>query len=271
MAAYEGGSPSSKDESVMAVARRVAARRLAGADLAPGARARLVEEMAAASVVGARRAAETRPRGADPAPFYAAPPLRARLRALVPADAVAALRAGRAVVVDGFLPPRAVADVRASILALPLEPNLQSTLGARGDAIYFLDEAAPGAAGYAVRLLKAAAGRVNEAAGRVVVHAPKNAMAAVYPGGGAAYARHRDNSGDPDNGRAVTAILYANGSDWDVDRDGGALVVAEAGGGDRAVAPVGGRVVLFRSDLEHEVRPAFAARAALTLWLLKPS
>ena len=103
-------------------------------------------------------------------------------------------------------------------------------------------------------------------------------MVAVYPGSpdrGQGYSRHRDNSGQ--NGREVTAIVYAN-ADWDPSVDGGALVCDEASllrrtprkPETRTVEPLGGRLVLFLSELEHEVRPAYARRAAVTLWLLKP-
>lgn len=93
-------------------------------------------------------------------------------------------------------------------------------------------------------------------------------MGAVYGGSGARYERHRDNSGAPCNGRAVTAILYAN-VDWDADRDGGVLALwEEKGRPPRLIAPTGGRLVLFPSSLEHEVRPCSATRAAVTLWLL---
>ena len=84
----------------------------------------------------------------------------------------------------------------------------------------------------------------------------------------------------PDNGREVTAILYLNPADppWRPDADGGCLEVDETSrvrGAPRpdarrrvVVPPVGGTLVLFPSDLEHEVRPAFRRRAALTAWFV---
>ena len=123
---------------------------------------------------------------------------------------------------------------------------------------------------------------------------PRNCMIARYPGTGAAYVAHRDN--DPDrrspnrNRRALTAILYANAPDWDVARDGGALrchlaaPLADEDGCTAAcaagcvwrgnapqlpsgtchvdIAPLPGRLVLFRSDvLLHEVRATHQAAA----------
>ena len=48
-------------------------------------------------------------------------------------------------------------------------------------------------------------------------------MVTCYPGDGAHYSRHVDNP--IGNGRKLTAILYLNDSDWDVERDGGALII----------------------------------------------
>jgi hypothetical protein len=122
-------------------------------------------------------------------------------------------------------------------------------------------------------------------------------MVAVYPGGAAAYGAHLDNTdgdGRADFGRCLTLVLYLN-PQWDVGTDGGALVVyapqadiapssGGTGGGGRGetqeapspppplaaytIPPTGGTFVIFRAEqLMHEVRPAHAERAALTVWL----
>ncbi len=87
---------------------------------------------------------------------------------------------------------------------------------------------------------------------------------ARYAGGGARYRRHRDAF--PGRGsRRVTAIYYANPA-WRPE-DGGALRLhLEDGPVD--VAPILDRLVVFLSErLEHEVRPTFAPRLAVTAWL----
>ena len=98
------------------------------------------------------------------------------------------------------------------------------------------------------------------------------AMLACYPGGGARFKRHVDNSPESPDTRAVTAILYLNG-EWSAN-DGGALrvyappVACDAGRGYLEVAPRRGTLVLFWSHLTpHEVMPAFTPRYALSLWM----
>jgi SM-20-related protein len=90
---------------------------------------------------------------------------------------------------------------------------------------------------------------------------------ARYPGGGAAYSRHRDAFPAPPGGRPnrrVTAIYYANPG-WRPE-DGGALRLHVA---ERSidVAPVLDRLLVFLSErVEHEVLPARAPRRAVTAW-----
>ncbi|CAE8611380.1 unnamed protein product [Polarella glacialis] len=97
---------------------------------------------------------------------------------------------------------------------------------------------------------------------------------AWYPANGAAYAKHCDAL--PDDGskgasglqRKVTAICYCNPS-W-TEASGGCLRITRQdrqGGGTVDVEPVAGRLVLFMSRcVQHEVRPSFADRYALTAW-----
>jgi SM-20-related protein len=90
---------------------------------------------------------------------------------------------------------------------------------------------------------------------------------ARYPGGGAAYGRHRDAfsalpSGRPN--RRVTVIYYANPG-WSLD-SGGALRLHVADG-PVDVEPVLDRLLVFQSErVEHEVLPARAPRCAVTAW-----
>ena len=103
------------------------------------------------------------------------------------------------------------------------------------------------------------------------------AMLACYPGGGAQFVRHVDNSPEASDLRAVTAILYLNGG-W-TPADGGALRVygipgaghgAGPGGGEayQEVEPRRGTLVIFWSHVvPHAVMPAGASRYALSMWL----
>jgi SM-20-related protein len=91
---------------------------------------------------------------------------------------------------------------------------------------------------------------------------------ARYPGGGAAYGRHRDAFpgpvGAPSN-RRVTAIYYANPR-WQAE-DGGVLRL-HADDGAVDLAPRLDRLLVFLSErVEHEVLPTRAARWAVTAWL----
>ena len=100
------------------------------------------------------------------------------------------------------------------------------------------------------------------------------AMVACYPGGGARYVRHCDNScdageGDRCNGRRLTAILYLN-EQW-VQLHGGELRLYPpyAKGAPLCdVAPRADRLILFYADyrVPHEVLPAHVPRYAITLW-----
>ena len=95
-------------------------------------------------------------------------------------------------------------------------------------------------------------------------------MLACYPGGGALFKRHVDNSADAPDERAVTAIIYLN-PEW-TPADGGMLRVFPMRGEEAApaleVAPTCGTLVLFWSHrVPHEVMPASTPRYALSLWM----
>ena len=90
---------------------------------------------------------------------------------------------------------------------------------------------------------------------------------ARYPGGGAAYRRHRDAFPAPPGGRPnrrVTAIYYANPA-WDP--AGGGALRLHVGDGPVDVEPVLDRLLVFQSErVEHEVLPARVPRCAVTAW-----
>lgn len=85
---------------------------------------------------------------------------------------------------------------------------------------------------------------------------------AVYPPG-AGYARHRDRFAR-DSRRVLSTVLYLN-EDW-MRGDGGALRFHLADGTSRDIEPRGGSLVVFNSDLEHEVLPARRERLSLAGW-----
>ena len=110
-------------------------------------------------------------------------------------------------------------------------------------------------------------------------------MAATYRKG-AEYHCHKDSYSGTDNQRMVTVLLYLN-EDW-VPGDGGELRLFEAkphvsdgslglqreaasapGEGFVDVAPLAGRIVMFRSrDVWHAVREPREQRWAMTLWVM---
>ena len=113
---------------------------------------------------------------------------------------------------------------------------------------------------------------------------PGVCLVSAYPSG-AHYSRHLDCYGE-DNARALTCILYANDDDWELERDGGSLVLepptpttrARAAAAKTAAAaakaesvevtPSGGTLVIFESrTVWHAVRPSKKLRYATTLWV----
>ena len=92
-----------------------------------------------------------------------------------------------------------------------------------------------------------------------------DAMLAVYPGGGARFQRHIDNTAS--DGRRLTVLLYMNDPDWKSE-DGGLLRVwGKDGMAPTDILPLGGRLAMFYSDeAPHEVTPTHKARCAMTVW-----
>ena len=89
-------------------------------------------------------------------------------------------------------------------------------------------------------------------------------MLAIYPGEGARFANHIDNTtGD---GRRLTVLIYLNPG-W-VPAMGGALRVTEPDTHAQVdIYPQAGRLAMFWSaDVAHEVLPTFGDRHAITMW-----
>ncbi len=80
------------------------------------------------------------------------------------------------------------------------------------------------------------------------------------------YKRHLDQFQN-DNRRKYSVILYLN-EDWQKE-DGGMLSLYPNGGKQTDIAPIGGRMVFFKSDeMEHEVHPSHTrSRISIAGWL----
>jgi len=84
-------------------------------------------------------------------------------------------------------------------------------------------------------------------------------------GGGGCFPMHYDNAGPP-NRRKLTCLVYLN-PEWK-EKDGGQLVLYPWLSSESCVAPLHGRIVLFRSDTVcHRVLPCHARRFCITVWL----
>lgn len=92
-------------------------------------------------------------------------------------------------------------------------------------------------------------------------------MAAIYSPGDF-YKKHRDAFRDSD-ARKITVILYLN-PNWKMG-DGGELVLHLPDNTPLIIAPLGGRLLVFESTLEHEVLAAHTNRYSITGWLKQSS
>eukprot|EP00798_Chlamydomonas_sp_ICE-L_P021623 gene21623-28626_t len=185
-------------------------------------------------------------------------------------------------VVDRFLVPEEVESARSSAEIILKERGRQAGLGgglkplawkdaqARGDTVCWLHlKEEQEQEQYAiVRLLE----RINllkddlEQQGYPVVGGSTTYQLACYPGGGARYVRHSDATKISCPSRCITAICYLN-ADWDDKRDGGQLhVYNKLEDTPSVLSPLGGRLVVFESRIEHEVLPTYKSRYAFTAW-----
>jgi hypoxia-inducible factor prolyl hydroxylase len=121
------------------------------------------------------------------------------------------------------------------------------------------------------------------------IYERSDAMLALYPGEGARFANHIDNT--TEDGRRLTLLVYLNPG-W-TEADGGALRITEivpdsdtdsninininnnTSSGELAetrrvavdVLPMAGRMACFlSSEIPHEVRPTYGDRFSLTIW-----
>ena len=201
-------------------------------------------------------------------------------------------------VVDNFLGQKSLDALRAEVAAVRTAGRLQvsrlaggrtggmqtySHSAVRGDLIAWFDGDEPGLwprqtlHAYLQKVDTLIAQLGERSAQLAGIASRSKAMIACYPGGGARYVRHCDNScdtgrGDRCNGRRVTAILYLNHGWWQP-VDGGELrLFAPFAPKDVPplcdVAPLANRLVLFYADyrVPHEVLPAHKERMAITTW-----
>lgn len=141
--------------------------------------------------------------------------------------------------------------------------------GIRGDQIYWLEEdlsseesATPEGLTFLTKVHQ-----VREFLRRFLMLPLRGVEAhyAVYPVG-TFYKKHLDQF-QGESHRKLSFICYLN-ENWQ-DGDGGELVIYPEGLPEVKIAPVGGRIVIFRSDLlEHEVSLTHARRVGITGWML---
>ena len=86
---------------------------------------------------------------------------------------------------------------------------------------------------------------------------------ACYPVG-FGYQWHSDNPAGRDE-RVISAVFYLN-DEWATD-DGGALEVVDKHGVHHNVMPVANRLVIFDSDLRHQVQIAHRQRYSIATWM----
>lgn len=86
---------------------------------------------------------------------------------------------------------------------------------------------------------------------------------ACYPKG-LGYKWHRDNPKDR-NERILSAVFYLN-EEW-VDTDGGALEIVNIYGEHHLILPKANRLVLFDSNLLHQVHISHRKRFSIATWL----
>ena len=86
---------------------------------------------------------------------------------------------------------------------------------------------------------------------------------ACYPVG-FGYQWHRDNPAGRDE-RVISAVFYLN-DDWSAE-DGGALALIDHHGEHHQVIPVANRLIIFDSNLKHQVQIAHRQRYSIATWM----
>lgn len=168
---------------------------------------------------------------------------------------------------DAFLGPEAARAARAALADYEFHPagigrggDLHHDSRVRSDEIAWLADDAPPALAAVRDRFDELRRAINESAWLGLRRC--DVQLARYPGGGAAYARHRD-AFQGSQSRVLTALCYLN-PDWRPEH-GGVLRLHLDPPID--VEPRLDRLVVFLSErIEHEVLPAFAPRYAAAAW-----
>jgi SM-20-related protein len=179
----------------------------------------------------------------------------------LPDDELRALAERGCFIRDGFLPEAEALATQAFAKSLvdTLRPAGIGSEGfrdpkIRGDFTRFLDDSP--AQGAFERLRE----RLNASAALGLVSF--QTQLGYYPGDGALYVKHFDSL-PTKNTRRVTALLYLN-TGWKPEHGGQLRLHLDP---EVDVEPTLNRLVVFLSErIQHEVRPAFAPRLALTAW-----
>jgi len=90
---------------------------------------------------------------------------------------------------------------------------------------------------------------------------------ACYPIG-FGYQWHSDNPTGRDE-RVISAVFYLN-DEWTTE-DGGALEIIDTHGAHHNVMPVANRLIIFDSDLKHQVQIAHRQRYSIATWMRRDS
>ena len=130
----------------------------------------------------------------------------------------------------------------------------------RGDKIRWITEDFV-AGSYYLQSINALASVLNRTLFTGIRHS--EAHYSCYPIG-FGYQWHSDNPAGRDE-RVISAVFYLN-DDWD-SYDGGALEVIDHHGDHHSVMPVANRLIIFDSNLQHQVQIAHRQRYSIATWM----
>lgn len=130
----------------------------------------------------------------------------------------------------------------------------------RGDSIRWIDESCPAGMAY-LASINALGRYFNQSLYAGIRHA--EAHYACYPSG-FGYQWHTDNPKGRDE-RVISAVFYLN-DDW-TDSDGGQITVIDKQGRTIQLLPKLGRLVIFDSNLRHQVEITHRRRFSIATWL----
>lgn len=168
------------------------------------------------------------------------------------------------VVIDEALPAQFLKVVQTAMTQVALRPaaiasGLQRTI--RGDEIAWLAPELGLWAQHYLALLE----QLGQQLGRAMmtpINQVEAHLACYAPGQG--YARHRDNAHGQQ--RRLFSLVWYLTPQW-LPTWGGQLNLQDQHEAWHQIEPISNRLVIFRSDLLHEVQPATQTRWSITAWL----